>query len=162
HPVVPGILRYRNLSKVISTYCSIPDDVDEDGRLRVEYNQLGAETGRMSSRSVIQTLPRSDEWAIRRGFVAGPGNVIVQADFNHQELRVLANESGDAVLQSAIRDGTDLHGLAAVKTFGLDCQPNEVKQRYAEERDRVKAIQFGIIYGRGAQSLADELGLGRD
>jgi DNA polymerase-1 len=159
HEVVPLLLRHQALSKVITTYCTLPDKVDADGRYRVEYNQVGAETGRFTSASLIQTVPKADEFAIRKGFVAAPGHTIVAADFGQQELCVLAAVSGDANLLEAIAAGTDLHGLAAVKVFKLDCAPNEVKEKHRAERERIKAIQFGLIYGRGPQSLAAELGL---
>src|SRR5262249_1167174 len=142
HPVVGLLLRHRELAKLIGTYCKIPDALGADGRLRVEFDQLGAETGRFTSRSVIQTLPKSDEWGLRTGFVAAPGHRIVAGDFVQQELYVLAGVSGDENLRTAIRAGVDLHGLAAVKVFGLDCAPNEVKSKYKAERDRVKAVQF--------------------
>jgi DNA polymerase-1 len=159
HPIVPMLLRHRALSKVLNTYCTLPEKVDADGRFRVEFNQLGAETGRFTSPSVIMTLPKDDEFALRDGFVAPPGHTIVAADFVQQELFVLAAVSGDENLLGAIAAGTDLHGLAAVRVFGLDCGPNEVKAKHRAERDRIKAIQFGLIYGRGPHSLAAELGL---
>jgi DNA polymerase-1 len=159
HRVVPLLLRLRELSKAIDTYCKIPELLGTDGRLRVEYDQLGAVTGRFTSPSLIQTLPRGDEWRLRRGFVAPPGSHIVAADYVQQELYVLAALSGDENLQAAFRDRVDLHGLAAVKLFGLDCQPNEVEEKHPAERDRVKAVQFGIVYGRGPQGLAEQLGV---
>jgi len=159
HRVVELLLRHRELTKPIGTYCTIPDDADPDGRLRVEFNQLGAESGRYTSPSKLQTIPKDDRLGIRKGFIAGAGMRIVAADFNQQELRVLAQVSGDENLRDAIRGDIDLHGLAAVKVFGLDCEPNEVKANHKDARDRVKAIQFGIIYGRGPNSLAAELGI---
>jgi DNA polymerase-1 len=157
HPFAKLILQYRSLSKIIDTYCSIPQSVDGDGRLHVTFKQLGAETGRFTSGSVIQTLPKADEYNIRKGFTAAPGKLIVAADFDQQELRVLAAVSGDENMLQAVAEGVDLHGLAAIKVFGLDCQANEVKVQYAAERKRIKAIQFGLIYGRSAGSLAREL-----
>jgi DNA polymerase I len=153
------IQRHRTLTKLIGTYCTIPEDVAEDGRYHAEFNQLGAQTGRLTSNSVIQTLPKADEFGIRRGFIASPGTVIVGADFVQQELYVLAAVSRDDNLLAAIRAGIDLHGLAAVKVFGLDCPPQEVRRQHPQLRDRVKAIQFGIIYGRSPQSLAAALGI---
>jgi len=77
-------------------------------------------------------------------------------------LRVLAQRSGDKAMKGAIREGVDLHGLAAVKVFKLDCDPNEVKDKHKDKRDGVKAIQFGLIYGRSAHSLAEELGTSKE
>jgi DNA polymerase-1 len=157
HPVIQDVIRFRALSKILGTYASLPDHVDDDGRFRVAFNQLAAKTGRFSSRSVMQTLPKSDEWQIRNGFIASKGHCIVAADFDQQELRVLAQRSGDRHLKAAIVAGVDLHGLAATKVFKLDCAPNDVKLKFKAERDRVKAIQFGIIYGASDYSLAASL-----
>lgn len=157
HEAARLLLRYRALAKVIDTYCQIPESVDRDGRLHVEFNQLGAETGRFTSASVIQTLPKHDEYGIRNGFRAQPGTRIVAADFDQQELRILAAVSRDTKLLEAVRANVDLHGLAAVKVFNLDCEANEVARSFPAERDRVKAIQFGLIYGRSPTSLASSL-----
>jgi DNA polymerase I len=162
HEIVRDIARYRTLQKIISTYTTIPQKADEDGRLRVSFNQLAAETGRFSSPSIIQTLPKSDEFEIRKGFIAGERCSIVGADFDQQELRVLAQCSADEAMTAAISAGMDLHGLAAVKVFKLECGPNEVKEKHRGERDKVKAIQFGLIYGRSAFSLAEELGVTKE
>jgi len=162
HEVARDIVRYRKLNKILTTYTTIPEKVDEDGRLRVAFNQVAAETGRFSSASIVQTIPKDDEFQIRRGFIAEPMHLIVGADFNQQELRVLAQCSGDGAMKAAIRPGLDLHGLAAVRVFGLDCDPNQVDTKFKGERQRVKAIQFGLIYGRSAFSLAEELGIPRE
>jgi DNA polymerase I len=159
HEIVPLLLQHRSLTKIIGTYCSIPDSVKEDGRYYASFDQLGAETGRFSSKGIIQTLPKDDDLGIRKGFIAGPGKRIVAADYVQQELYVLASVSGDRNMLLAIKDDIDLHGLAAVKVYGLMCEPNEVKNKHKDERDRVKAIQFGIIYGKGPQALAQELGI---
>lgn len=162
HPIAAAIARYRNLSWVLSTYATFPEKADADGRYRVPFNQLDAVTGRFQSKSVTQTVPKHDEFHLRRGFVAAPGHQIVGADFNQQELRVLAGCSTDANMLGAVRNNQDLHGLAAVKVYKLDCLPDEVKDKYPAERDKVKAIQFGLIYGRGAHSLARDLGISRE
>jgi DNA polymerase-1 len=159
HEVARDITRYRKLNKILTTYASIPQQIGEDGRLHVSFNQLDAKTGRFSSDSIIQTIPKDDEFQIRKGFVAGADHRIVGADYNQQELRVLAQRSGDKTMKAAIKAGVDLHGLAAVKVFGLDCEPNQVETMYKTERHRVKSIQFGLIYGRSAYSLAEELGI---
>jgi DNA polymerase-1 len=163
HEIILEILSLKKLNKIISTYCRIPDQVDADGRLRVEFNQLAAETGRFTSPSVIQTIPKeNDEYGLRKGFCAREGFTIVGADFRQQELNVLAQVSGDKNLLKAIKTGLDLHGLAAIKVFGLDCEPNEVEAKYPEKRGQIKAIQFGLIYGKTAHGLAASLGISKD
>jgi len=159
----PGLLLdYRKVQKVAGTYCNIPEKVDVDGRLHVSFNQLGAKTGRFTSGSVIQTMPKDDTYQLRRGFVAPTGSKIVAADFQQQELRILAGVSGDENMTQAISDGVDLHGLAAVRVFELGCDPDEVAEKHAAKRNQVKAVQFGIIYGRSSTSLASELDLEPD
>jgi DNA polymerase-1 len=161
HKVARDIARYRELKKVLSTYVPIAQQAGADGRLRVTFNQL-AKTGRFTSPSIIQTLPKDVEFQIRNGFIAAEGHQIVGADFDQQELRVLAQCSGDKKMQAAIAAGVDLHGLAAVKVFRLPCEPGEVKTKYPEKRGQVKAIQFGLIYGASAYSLAETLQIERD
>lgn len=159
HPIVAELLRHRKLSKIVSTYCSLPEKLGTDGRFHPEFNQLEAETGRFASKSIIQTLPKDDEFAIRNGFCASPGFMIVKADFKQQELRVLAQVSQDANMREAIANNIDLHGLAAAKVFHLNCEANEVETKYPRERQQIKEIQFGLLYGSGAHSLAPKLGL---
>ncbi len=162
HPIIGELIRFRELNKIVSTYCEIPAKLSTDGRFRVEFNQLEAETGRFSSPSVIQTLPRSDKYRIRDGFRAAEGYRIVKADYKQQELRVLAQVSRDENLHHAIHNGIDLHGLAAVEVYHLACAPNEVETQFPEKRDAIKAIQFGLIYGRSAYSLAEALSITKE
>ena len=159
HPVVGKILEYRKTGKIISTYCSFPNEVDTDSRLRPAYNQMGAITGRFTATKKIQTLPKNDRYGIRNGFIAPLGFKIVGADFEQQELYILAAVSGDQAMLDAIANGIDLHGLAAKKVFGLACNPDEVKILHSEKRGQVKSVQFGILYGMEAQSLANKLSL---
>ena len=159
--VVGKILEHKKIAKIISTYCSFPDEVDDDSRLRPKYDQMGAITGRFSATKKIHTLPRNrkDHYGIRNGFIAPAGFKIVGADFDQQELFVLASVSGDKAMLDAIANGIDLHGLAAKRVFGLDCEPNEVGKLHPDKRKQVKEVQFGIFYGSGAQSLAKTLSL---
>lgn len=159
HPVVGKILKFKKIAMALSTGCKFPLEVDEDSRLRPEYKQMGAVTGRFSATKKIHQLPNDDRFGIRNGFIAPPGFKIVGADFDQQELYVLASVSGDKAMLEAIDSGVDLHGLVAKKVFNLDCEPDEVKPLHNKKREQVKAIQFGIIYGRSAQSLAQELSL---
>lgn len=162
HEVVPLLLRFRELDKIESTYCGIPDQADDDGRLRVEFNQLDAVTGRFTSHSVLQTLPKKDEFNIRKGFVAAPGHTIVAGDFAQQELNLFAQLSGDQNMIAALKAGVDLHGEAAVRVFRLPCDASQVKKHFKAERDRVKAVQFGLLYGKTPRGLATDLGVSRN
>jgi DNA polymerase-1 len=162
HDAARLMLQHRSFTKILNTYCCIPEALGPDCRLHVEFNQLGTRTGRFTSQSIIQTIPKNDDFGLRRGFRAGAGMQIVAADFDQQELRILAGVSGDDNMLDAIQQGVDLHGLAAVKIFGLDCDPNEVAKKRPEERQRVKAIQFGLIYGRSPTSLASTLEISKE
>jgi DNA polymerase-1 len=160
HAAIGPIIRYREVQKIVSTYCKIPEQLGADGRFHASFNQLGAETGRFTSASIVQTLPKKkDEFGIRKGFRATPRHHLVAADFDQQELRVLAQASGDKKMREAFAQDVDLHGLAAVKMFRLNCEPSEVKEKFPNERDRVKALQFGLIYGRSPFSIALALGI---
>ena len=159
HPVVGKILKFKKIAMALSTACKFPLEVDHDSRLRPKYNQLGAITGRFSATKKIHQLPNDDRFGIRNGFIAPPGFKIVGADFDQQELYILASVSGDPAMLDAIANGVDLHALAAKKVFGLDCELDEVKKLHPEKRKQVKAVQFGILYGSGAESLAKKLSL---
>ena len=159
-PIAGLLITLRKLTKFKSTYCDgILEAVGSDGRLHPDFNQLGADTGRFTANGIIQTMPkvRNDEFGIRKGFRAPPGCQIVAGDFSQQELRILAQVSGDPAMQQAIKDGVDLHGLAAVKVYKLACEPNDVETKHPEYRDGIKAVQFGLIYGKSPKSLASDL-----
>ena len=159
HPVVGKILKFKKIAMALSTACKFPLEVDHDSRLRPKYNQLGAITGRFSATKKIHQLPNDDRFGIRSGFIAPPGFKIVGADFDQQELYILASVSADQAMLDAIANGIDLHALAAKKVFGLDCELDEVKKLHPEKRKQVKEVQFGILYGSEAQSLAKTLSL---
>jgi DNA polymerase-1 len=128
----------------------------------VGFNQLAAETGRFSAKGSIQNIPKNDEFGLRNAFRAPPGWRIIKADYKQQELRVLAQVAADKNMKEAIKNGVDLHGLAATKVFQLDCSPNEVEEKYPAERDRIKSVQFGIVYGRGPHNLARALSIPKE
>lgn len=159
HPVVGKFLKFKKSAMALSTGCKFPLEVDDDSRLRPKYNQMGAITGRFSATKKIHQLPNDDGFGIRNGFIAPSGFKIVGADFDQQELFVLASVSGDQAMLDAIANGIDLHGLAAKRVFSLDCEPNKVGELHPEKRKQVKEVQFGIFYGSGAQSLAKVLSL---
>ena len=159
HPSIELILEHKKVSKVISTYSSFPEKVCADSRLRPTYQQLGTVTGRLTASHGIQTIPKQDIFSIRSGFIASEGHTIVAADFDQQEMYILAGVSRDENLLQAIQEGQDLHGLAAKLVFGLDCPPNAVETLYKDLRDQVKAIQFGLIYGSSPASIGKTLGL---
>jgi len=152
------LLEWRALTKLKSTYVdALPAAVDaRDGRVHTTFDQAGAATGRLASLDPnLQNIPiRTPQGrAIRRAFVAAPGCVLVGADYSQIELRVLAHLSGDPALVEAFRAGEDIHAATARRIFKLegDVPP--------ELRARAKVVNFGVLYGMGARSLAQQMGL---
>ncbi|MBI5485138.1 MAG: DNA polymerase I [Deltaproteobacteria bacterium] len=161
HEIVRLILDYRGVAKLKSTYSdALPRLVNpRTGRLHTSYNQTVTNTGRLSSSDPnLQNIPiRSDEGRmIRHAFIAPPSHVILSADYSQIELRVLAHLSGDKVFCHAFANDEDIHTRTAAEVFGLF--PEMVTP---EMRRQAKTINFGIIYGQGAFSLAKQLGIAR-
>ncbi len=159
HEVISLILEHRQVTKLKGTYVdSLPELVHPaTGRIHTSYNQAGAVTGRLSSSDPnLQNIPVRTELGrrIRQAFVAPPGRVLLAADYSQIELRLMAHISGDPALQAAFRDGDDVHRRTASLVFGV--APGAVT---ADMRAQAKTINFGILYGMGAQRLARETGL---
>ena len=160
HEIVRLLLEYRGLTKLKSTYAdALTRLTDPQGRVHTSYNQAVTATGRLSSSDPnLQNIPiRTPEGRrIREAFIAPPGAVILAADYSQIELRVLAHLSGDPVFCDAFSHDEDIHTRTASEVFGLF--PEMVT---SEMRRQAKTINFGIIYGQGAFSLARQLGVAR-
>jgi DNA polymerase-1 len=161
HEIARLILDYRGVAKLKSTYSdALPRLVNpRTGRVHTSYNQTVTATGRLSSSDPnLQNIPiRSEEGRlIRHAFIAPSGHVILSADYSQIELRVLAHLSEDPVFCHAFAHDEDIHTRTAAEVFGLF--PEMVT---AEMRRQAKTINFGIIYGQGAFSLAKQLGTAR-
>ncbi len=160
HPVVSKIMDYRQLRKLKGTYLdALPALVaKKTGLLHTSFNQAVAATGRLSSSDPnLQNIPiRTDEGRrIRAAFVPrADGRILLSADYSQVELRVLAHVTRDPTLVETFRRGEDVHRATAARVFGV--APADVG---TELRSRAKVINFGIIYGMGAQRLARETGL---
>ena len=157
HEVARLLLLYRSVSKLKSTYTdALPKMVDpESGRVHTSYNQAVTNTGRLSSSEPnLQNIPIRGEVGrgIRRAFIAEEGALLMSADYSQIELRVLAHLSGDPVFCEAFAAGEDIHRRTASEVFGMF--PELVT---TEMRRQAKVINFGVIYGQGAFSLAKEL-----
>jgi DNA polymerase I len=163
HPVIDLIFRYRQLTKLKSTYLdALPATVAEDGRIHTDFQQTVASTGRLSSTNPnLQNIPvRSDVGAsIRRAFVASYFNdaTFVAADYSQIELRVLAHITGDQGLIDAFLADEDIHRATAATVYGV--QPEDVTRRM---RDLAKVVNFGIVYGMGEYGLASRTELTRE
>ncbi|MBC7574925.1 MAG: DNA polymerase I [Herminiimonas sp.] len=161
YPLPKVLLEYRGLSKLKSTYTDkLPRMIDPaTGRVHTNYAQAVAITGRLASNEPnLQNIPiRSFEGRrIREAFVAGPGNVIVSADYSQIELRIMAHLSEDEAMLKAFSEGEDIHRATAAEIFGIP--PAEVA---SEQRRYAKVINFGLIYGMSAFGLANTLAVER-
>ena len=158
HPAVGLLLQYRTLAKLKSTYCdSLLSAVAEDGRIHSTFNQTETRTGRISSLEPnLQNIPvRTSEGRIfRKFFIAREGYTLVDADYSQIELRVLAHMANDRVMQEAFNSGADIHTRTAAEVFSL---PEDMITPVL--RSRAKAVNFGIVYGIGAFSLAKDIGV---
>ena len=155
HPLARHVLDYRQMTKLKSTYAdALPQLINpETGRIHTSYNQTVASTGRLSSSEPnLQNIPARGPWGtrFRRAFIPDPGHVLLAADYSQVELRVLAHLSGDPTLVETFLAGRDVHEETARLVFGEDAG--------VEARRRAKIINFSIIYGASAFSLARELG----
>ncbi len=157
-PVVANLLEYRTLSKLNSTYCEgLLKVVDPDGRIRSVFNQTETRTGRISSSEPnLQNIPVRSELGrqMRRFFTAREGWVLCDADYSQIELRVLAHMAAEPTMCAAFNGGTDIHRSTAAQVFGV--APDDVTP---QQRSAAKAVNFGIIYGQGPYSLAEDLGI---
>lgn len=158
HPIIDKILEFRQLTKLKSTYVDgLLKAMGPDMRLHTNFQMTVTATGRLSSTEPnLQNIPVRTELGsqMRKMFVAGKGNVLVDADYSQIELRLLAHISGDETMINAFKDGEDIHAVTASQVFGVPF--SEVTNL---QRSRAKAVNFGIVYGISAFSLAQDIGV---
>jgi DNA polymerase-1 len=159
HELPRLVLDWRALQKLKGTYLdALPQLVNpRTGRVHTSFNQAVAATGRLSSSDPnLQNIPIRTEIGrqIRRAFVAEPGHVLVSADYSQIELRVLAHLSGDETLIAAFQRGDDIHDQTALKVFGADSGLSA-----HELRRRAKIINYALLYGKTAFTLAKDIGV---
>jgi DNA polymerase-1 len=156
YPVVDMVLNYRTLAKLKSTYCDgLLKVIADDGRIHSNFNQTETRTGRISSTDPnLQNIPVRTELGreMRKFFVAREGWVLVDADYSQIELRVLAHISGDENMIKGFKDNEDIHTITASQVFNMP-----VEMVTPVMRSRAKAVNFGIVYGIGAFSLAKDI-----
>ena len=160
HPIVDAVLDYRQLTKLKSTYVDgLTKVIAPDGRIHTSFQNTVTATGRLSSTEPnLQNIPIRTELGaeLRKMFVAGPGHVLVDADYSQIELRLLAHIAGDEHMIAAFRSGEDIHTVTASQVFGV---PAELVTH--EMRRRAKAVNFGIVYGISDFSLSQDIGVTR-
>ena len=160
HPAVDKVLRFRTLTKLKATYCDgLLKVVGADGRIHSNFNQTETRTGRISSTEPnLQNIPVRTEIgrAFRRFFIAPNGYRLVDADYSQIELRVLAHVANDAQMIGDFKEGRDIHTATAARVFDM---PEALVT--PQMRSRAKAVNFGIVYGIGAFSLAKDIGVSR-
>ena len=156
HPVIKEIKEYRELTKLKATYADgLLKVIAADGRIHTNFKMTATATGRLSSTEPnLQNIPVRRELgsALRNMFIAAPGNVLVDADYSQIELRLLAHIANDEAMINAFLSGEDIHTVTAAQVFGV--LPNEVTPLM---RSRAKAVNFGIVYGISAFSLANDI-----
>ncbi len=159
-PIIEKILWYRTLSKLYSTYCEgLLKVIGEDGRIHSSFIQTETRTGRISSTEPnLQNIPVRKEIGreMRKFFVAKDGCLLADADYSQIELRVLAHIADDTEMITAFNDEVDIHTVTASQVFNMP-----VSMVTPLMRSRAKAVNFGIVYGIGAFSLAKDIGVTR-
>ena len=161
HELPDLLLQWRSLSKLIGTYLSkLPEHINPNtGRIHTNFKQTGTETGRLSSdHPNLQNIPKKRDIGreMRAAFIAGPGRVLIAADYSQIELRVLAHLSEDPTLIAAFLQNADIHRFVAAQVNHCDEAAVTPAQRNA-----AKAVNFGIIYGQTAFGLSSQLGIPR-
>ena len=162
HPIIRKVLDYRQMRKLKNTYVdTLPEAVDEsDGRVRTNYNQAVAATGRLqSSGPNLQNIPIRTERGqeIRKAFVPrGEGFALLSADYSQIELRIIAEISRDPNMIAAFENNVDIHRATAARVYGV-----ELADVTPEMRRKAKMVNFGIPYGISAFGLAQRLNVAR-
>lgn len=167
HPLADAILEYRSFSTLVSTFIDkLPECVNpEDGRIHCKFNQYGADTGRFSSSDPnLQNIPSHNK-DIRKMFKATDGYIMMSADYSQQEIKGMAQMCGDEGMIEAFRQGKDFYAEIASVAFGYpyeECREfrpdGTTNPDGKERRAQAKSILLGINYGRGAASIAEQLG----
>jgi DNA polymerase I-like protein with 3'-5' exonuclease and polymerase domains len=153
HPVIQLLLEYRGLSKSLTSYGEgLLDHINPaTGRLHANFHQIGTPTGRLSCREPnIQQVPHAVEY--RSCFRAPQGRKLAILDYSQVELRILAEFSRDEALMAAFTSGADLHRTTASQMLGVP-----LDQVTPQQREHAKSLNYGIVYGMGAEGLANRI-----
>jgi DNA polymerase-1 len=158
HPLLEHLLRHRDVARLKSTVDGLLKSVSDDGRIHTTFNQTVAATGRLSSTDPnLQNIPiRTQEGRrIRRAFVVGPDfESLLSADYSQIEMRIMAHLSKHEALIEAFNSGFDFHAATASSVFAVP-----VEQVTADQRRKIKAMNYGLAYGLSSYGLAQQLGI---
>ncbi len=157
HAVPKLLLQYRETTKMLSTFIEgLSSWLDDNGRIHSTYKQHGTVTGRLSSAEPnLQNIPRDS--TIRGIFISKPGHTLIEADYGQAEFRFWALYSQDPQMIADIASGKDIHKMTASSAFGVP-----IEQVTKKQRQDAKAIVFGLMYGRGTWSVAQQLGISEE
>lgn len=166
-PIAKALLSYRKYAKLVSTYTTMDEHLAKpDNRIHTTFKQYGAKTGRMSSEGPnLQNIPSRGEGAvIRQIFCASPGHYIIGSDYSQQEPRSLAELSGDENMIRAYEENLDLYAVIGSKLYHTDYEnclefnsDGTVNPEGKKRRNNVKSVLLGLMYGRGAASIAEQM-----
>jgi len=153
HEIVPLILKYREVEKLLSTYIDkLPSHLGSDGRIHCSLNQIGTETGRFSCNEPnLQNIPKDEH--IRAAFIPASGHLFIDADFSQIELRVIAHYNRDPTLVKAYQHGVDIHRQTAAGVLR-----KSVERITDDERSMGKNLNFALWYGMGAKTFSQRTG----
>ena len=166
-PIAKALLTYRKYAKLVSTYTTLDEHLAKpDNRIHTTFKQYGAKTGRMSSEGPnLQNIPSRGEGAvIRQIFAASPGHYIIGSDYSQQEPRSLAELSGDENMIHAYEQNLDLYAVIGSKLYHTDYEnclefypDGTTNPEGKKRRNNVKSVLLGLMYGRGAASIAEQM-----
>ena len=162
HKIIDYVLKYRELAKLKSTYTdSLIKLADDSGRVHTTFNQTGTASGRLSSQEPnLQNIPsRGAGWGdmVRRAFIAEKGYKLLSVDYSQIHLRIIAALANDKKMITAFKKGLDIHKFTAAEINNVPIEKVTPEMRFA-----AKALNFGIIYGMGAQSFAESAGISKE
>ena len=155
-PIISEILKFRELSKLITTYTdTLSEKADAKGKIHTSYSQVSVNTGRLSSSNPnLQNIPVGSEYGlkIKSCFTSEKGYTLLSFDYSQQELRILAHLTGEEKLIEAFKKNQDVHKMTAARLFDTPYEQVTKKQRSA-----AKTINFGIIYGMSSYGMSEGL-----
>lgn len=161
HPAIAKVLRFKELKKLENSFLdTLPTFMELDGKIHTTFVQTGTATGRLSSDTPnLQNIPTKGDYGqlVRRGFEASPGYDLISFDYSQMELRIAAKLANDKVMMEAFETGKDFHRYTASLVNHIDYEDVTT-----EQRNKAKALNFGIIYGMGIRSFSQSANMSKD